>query len=432
MKVEIEDISSCKKTLKIEIPSEDVKAEYEKAYEDVRTKADIPGFRKGRAPRSVIKMRFHEYIKAEVVDKLIPPAFEEAAEDADLEILRPPNVKEDMKPSYDDLSVKENEPLNFEIIVDVKPEIPLPNLGQLEVEKGDVNVPKEEVDKRLEELREGEAKFIPVEDRQVQEGDYVTIDVSAKSGDEVLMEENEQVFEVGENLAIPELVQHLVGMNTDDEKDFSISFPEDHESEELAGKDVNFHIKLTKFTEKELPALDDDFAKDLDEEDLAHLTAKVWNELVTDGRQKQQQNQRKELLDQLLEKSQFEVPEFMVEERAKLEMRVERMYAQASSQAEESESEAEDWEKYKPSALDSIRTMWLLEEIAESEDITVSDEEIDDRIREIAQGLDRDPVKYRKLMEDANRIDSLRSSIWENKIFDTLIDQAAEKRTLIV
>ena len=432
MKVDIEDISSCKKLLKIEISSEDVNAEFEKAFEEVRTKAEIRGFRKGKAPRNVIKMRFKDYIRAEVIDNLIPPAFEKTAEEAELAILRPPNTAGNMKPSFDEMSVNENEPISFEITVDVKPEIIVPDLEQLEVEKGDVNVSKEDVDAYLERLVDDRAEFTPVEDRPVQKGDYVTVDVSAKSGDEILIDEDEQTFEVGEK-SIAEVVEHILGMNTDDEKDFTVSFPEDHQSENMAGKEVNFHIKLIKIMEKHLPALDDDFAKDLGEDDLEHLTAKLWNQLVEGAREAQRSKQQEDLIAQLLEKSEFEVPEFMIKERADIEMKVDMIKAGRSvPQAVESEPDEQELEKYRSSATDDIRTVWLFDIIAESEEIEVSDEEIDEGVRELAQRVDRDPVKYRKLMEDTNRIDGLRASIWERKVFDAMIEKAATKRTLII
>lgn len=431
MKVDIEDISSCKKLLKIEIPSEDVNIEFEKAFEEVRTKAEIRGFRKGKAPRNVIKMRFNDYIKAEVIDSLIPPAFEKAAKDAELAILRPPNTAKNMKPSFDEMSIKENEPINFEITVDVKPEITVPDLGQLEVEKGDVNVTKENVDAYLERLVDDRAEFTPVEDRPVQKGDYVTVDVSAESGDEMLIDEDEQTFEIGDK-SIAEVVEHILGMNPDEEKDFTINFPEDHKSENMAGKEVNFHVKLIKIMEKHPPALDDDFAKDLGEDDVEHLTATLWNQLVEGARQVQRSKQQEDLIAQLLEKSEFEVPEFMIEERADIEMKVDMIKAgRAVPQAVESEPDEEELEKYRSSAKDGIRTMWLIDSIAESEEIEVSDEEIDEGVRELAQRVDRDPVKYRKLMEDTNRIDGLRASIWERKVFDAMIEKAATKRTLI-
>ena len=426
MKVDIEDISSCKKTLKIEISAEDVTKEFDEAYEEVRKKAEIPGFRKGKAPRSVIKMRFAEYIKADVIDKLVPPAFEEAAKDAELDVLRPPDAAKDIEPPFEELSVEPGEPLRFEVTIDVKPEIIIPDLGQLQVEKGEVNVPREDVDSYLELLREERADFVPVEDRPVQEGDYATLDLLLTSGDETLTDE-EQVLQVNEDMEIPELVQHLVGMNSGDEKKFSISFPEDHKAENVAGKEVDFQISLQKVTEKHLPALDDDFARDLDEDDLDHLVAKTWNQLVETTKQGQREKQQDDLMEQLLEKSEFDVPEFMIEERAKLQLRIDTVL----SQREDVEPSEEELEQYNEAALKAIRTGWLLNEIAERENIEVTDAEVDASIRQVAQERGRDPQKYRKVMEDANRIEGLKTSIWEQKIFDHLIEQAGAKQTLI-
>ena len=427
MKVDIQDVSSCRKTLKIEIPVEDVKEEIEKAYEEVRTKAPIRGFRKGKAPRSVLRMRFGEYVKTEVIDKLIPPALQKAVDDAKLEILRPLDPA-DMNPPIDEMSVKEDEPLVFEVTIDVKPEIIVPDLTQLEVEKGDVNVIKEDVDKYLEDLREERASYIPVEDRAAQEGDYVTIDISATSDDEILDEQKDQVLEVGENIPVPELSKHLVGVKPSDEKDFSISFPEDYKDERLAGKEVSFHIIVSKITEKQLPLLDDDFAKDLDADDLQKLIAAVWNQLVEFRRWQQRADQKKELVEQLLEKSQFEVPESLVEDRANALMRIDREL----QRTEESEVSEEDRAKYKEMALEMIKRTWLLDEIAKDEEVEATDEEVEAEVRRMAEERDRDPQKYMRLLEAANRIDSIKDSIRENKIYDFLIEKASPKRGLIV
>jgi len=427
LKVDIQDVSSCRKTLKIEIPVEDVKEEIEKAYEEVRTKAPIRGFRKGKAPRSVLRMRFGEYVKTEVIDKLIPPALQKAVDDAKLEILRPLDPA-DMNPPIDEMSVKEDEPLVFEVTIDVKPEIIVPDLTQLEVEKGDVNVIKEDVDKYLEDLREERASYIPVEDRAAQEGDYVTIDISATSDDEILDEQKDQVLEVGENIPVPELSKHLVGVKPSDEKDFSISFPEDYKDERLAGKEVSFHIIVSKITEKQLPLLDDDFAKDLDADDLQKLIAAVWNQLVEFRRWQQRADQKKELVEQLLEKSQFEVPESLVEDRANALMRIDREL----QRTEESEVSEEDRAKYKEMALEMIKRTWLLDEIAKDEEVEATDEEVEAEVRRMAEERDRDPQKYMRLLEAANRIDSIKDSIRENKIYDFLIEKASPKRGLIV
>jgi trigger factor len=468
--VDIQDVSSYKRTLQIEIPSEDVNAEIEKAYEEVRTTVPVRGFRKGRAPRNVLRMRFGEYVKGEVIEKLVPPALEKAVKDANLEILRPLDAA-DMNPPVDELSVKENESLTFEVTVDVKPEIIIPDLTQLEVEKVDINVTKEHVDSFLDQLREERASFVPVEDRPVQAGDYVTLSISATSGprvrgDEVLEDqedtkretqdarqetqdesqagmpvppspesrvlglesETEQILEVAENMPIPELAEHLVGMNPDDEKEFSISFPADHQVKDLAGKEVNFRVGLHKITEKHLPPLDDDFAKDLGKDDLQHLTAGIWNQLVESGKQGYRGKQESDLLSQLLEKSQFEVPEFLVEEQAKVLMRSDKQRAQA----EGAEANEEELSQYRSSAVDAIKKLWIFGEITKREEVDVSDEEIKAEVTKIAERLDKDPQKYMRLMEATDRIAGIRAAIWESKIFDLLIERASPKRTLIV
>ncbi len=425
--MDIVEISSCRKTLKIEIPAEEVNAEIEKAYEEVRLNAEIRGFRKGRAPRNIIEMRFAEYIKSEVVDKLVPPSFEEAAKTAELEILRSPDIAEDMKPPYGELSVKSGEPLSFEVTIDVKPEIVVPNLEQLQVEKGEVNVSKENVDAYLEQLRDERADFVPVEDRSIQLGDYATVDILLTSDGDILTDQAEQVLEVNEEMLIPEMVQHLGGMNPGEEKDFSVSFPEDHEAENLAGKEVDFHVSVQKITEKHLPALDDDFARDMGEDDLEHLTAKSWNQLVEIAKQDQRKKQQDDLLEQLVESSDFEVPDFMIEERARLQIRIDA----ALSRREESEPTEEELERYRAATLEFVKTSWLLNKISENENLEATDEEVDASIRRTAQELGRDPQKYRKVVEDANRIADLRSSIWEQKVFDLLIEKASVKRTLV-
>ena len=457
MKVDIQDVSSCKKKLRIEIPPEDINAEFEKAYEEIRTSALVPGFRKGKVPRSVLKMRFGEHVKGEVIEKQLPPAFEKAIKDADLEVLRPLDTA-DMNPPIDELSVKENEPLIFEVTVDVRPEITTPDLETLEVEKGEANVTQENVDEFLYNLREERAKFVPVEDRAVQEGDYVTLSILATSQSdqtaeaddqddssldgEVLMDQREQTFEAAKSMPIPELLEHLIGMKPEDEKEFSISLSADRGTDEvpeppewikdMAGKPVNFRVILHKITEKVLPPLDDEFAKDLGEDDLQHLTAGIWNHLIESEKREQRKQQEKDLIDQLLEKSDFEVPEFLVDDQVKNIKRSVKAYRSTPSTGEDEEMSEEELSVYQSSALNMIKKAWIFDKIAKNEDIEATDEDIEAEVKIIAESQNRDPQRYMKLLEDANRLDGIREAIWENKIVDLLIEKASPKRTLII
>jgi trigger factor len=198
--------------------------------------------------------------------------------------------------------------------------------------------------------------------------------------------------------------------------------------EHLAGKEVDVSVTLHKITEKQLPALDDDFAKDLGEDDLQHLTAAIWNQLVEMNRQSHMSKQREDLVNQLLEKSQFEVPDFLVEEQVNARMRLNRQITGTG----DSEISEEELSEYRSSALEFIRTTWILDEIAKSEGIEVTEEDLEAEVRRMAQERDRDPLKYMKWLEDANRIDGIRASIRESKIFGLLVERASAKRTLIV
>jgi len=236
-------------------------------------------------------------------------------------------------------------------------------------------------------------------------------------------------------MEVPELTEHLLGMKAGERKEFSISFPPDYQAENesgwqhsaLAGKEVNFKVELSVIKERNLPPLDDDFAKDLGEDDLQHLHASIWNTLVELGRQTQRMNQENDLVNQLLEKSQFEVPEFLIEDRVNALLRMARREPGAS----DTEPGEEELSQYRLTTMNLVKRVWILNEIAENEEVDVSDEEIDAEVEKIATARGRDPQKYRKLMEDANRIDDLKSAIWERKIFDLLIEKASTKRTLI-
>jgi trigger factor len=185
---------------------------------------------------------------------------------------------------------------------------------------------------------------------------------------------------------------------------------------------------VSKITEKQLPLLDDDFAKDLDADDLQKLTATVWNQLVEFRRWQQRSDQKKELVEQLLEKSQFEVPESLVEDRADALMKIDREL----QRTEESEVSEEDRAKYKEMALELVKRTWLLDEIAKNEEVEATDAEVEAEVRRMAEERDRDPQKYMRLLEAANRIDSIKDSIRENKIYDLMIEKASPKRGLIV
>jgi trigger factor len=253
------------------------------------------------------------------------------------------------------------------------------------------------------------------------------VNVSATSGDETLSDQEDLVLEVGGDKPIPELSQNLLGMKVGDEKQFFVSFPEDHKAEHVAGKEVDFYVSLSKITEKHLPPLDDDFAKDMEADNLEKLTAGAWNQLVGFRRWQQREQQKTDLVNQLVEKSQFDVPESLVEDQAKILIRVNSQLMQTK----EPEITEEKLSEYRSSALKMIKKDWLFGEIAKDEEVDVNDEELEAEVKKLAEERDKDPQKYMRLLEAANRIEGIKETIRENKIYDLLIEKASPKGGLI-
>ncbi|MGB9595663.1 MAG: trigger factor [Candidatus Poribacteria bacterium] len=493
MKVSIQDAGSGKKIIRVEIPTEDVNAEFEKAYEEVRKNIEVPGFRKGRAPRNILKMRFGEYIKNEVIESLVPPAYEKVIEESNLDIVGSPDIYPPIEQSLfsidaelqneldkeeipeilkqefiknnitisdkaivtvstagkkwiltdgrkryiisknngttyvqiDELLAKENEPLIFEISVDVKPSIEIPDYSLLEINKGDVNVTEEEVKEYIESLREQSAIYEPIEDRPAQEGDTAIFNYSITYEDVVKHSQQNVLIDIGkmnDNLEFKEVHQALIGMKPGEEKDITLKLPDNFSNTELAGKEVNLHINLKNIYNKQLPELNDDFAKEKGAENLEQLTAKLWNNLVESKRKEKRENQEAELIYQLIEKTQIDVPESLIELRAKklVENIKDRNFTE-----EEIKSLKEFSEKM-------IKMDWIIDEIIEREDITVDDLELDMVIQQMAIEKGKDPQKYKSQLEATKRIDDIEYNILKRKVFDLLIEKASAKKSLIV
>lgn len=493
MKVNIQDAGSGKKVIRIEIPAEDVNAEFEKAYEEVRKNIEVPGFRKGRAPRNILRMRFGEYVKNEVIESLVPPAYEKAIEDSNLEIVGSPDIyppieqalfstdlelqneldreeipealrQEFLKNNItisdkavvtvstagkkwmlvdgrkryiisknngttyvqlDELLAKENEPLIFEISVDVKPPIEIPDYSLLEIDKGDVNVTEDEVKKYIEDLRDESAIYEPIEDRPAQEGDNVVLSYDLIYEDMIKHSRKNLSIDIGkldEDIEFKEIHQALIGMKPNEEKDVTLKLPDDFPDPELAGKEVNFHITLKNIYHKQLPELNDDFAREKGSENLEQLTAKIWNDLVENKRRERRENQETELMEQLIERTQINVPESLIELQVRKLIESEKDHKFTD----------EEIDLFRQFAEKMIKRNWIIGEIIDRENIKVDDLELDMAIQKIATERGKDPQKYRSQLEATKRIDDIKDNLLRQKMFSFLIEKASPKKGLIV
>ena len=433
MKVQIERLDTTRVRLDIEIPSEDVNAALDETYESLRTQVSIPGFRKGRVPITILKSRFPEYVNSEAVRYLIAPAYEEAIQREKLNPLAQPTFT----PPFNELQVKENEPLAFSATVDIRPNISLPNYDELVTDKSPVDVPREDVDVYITRLQEQSATYEPLDtERPVQEKDCVRIDWECSLDSKHIDTESRQDVDVelGIGAIHEELEQALLGMQIGETKTVDIEFPQEHNVAEFAGKTPQYKITLHAITEKHLPPLDDEFAKDLGYENYAQLFGLIWNNLVEEETSLHVDKQKTELLEQLIEKIDITIPDPLVDQYVQQTLQnVKQQLANEHRSPEDAGINMDTLpDELRRDVIQQTKQSWIFDTIAEKEGIFVSDDELEYEIRRAAEQQNRDAQKYATLLKSSNRLEDFRGQLQHEKIYQFLIHRASAKQSLII
>jgi len=424
--VVVTDVSQCKKDLAVEVPAEEVKKEYEKAYDAYVRYVKVPGFRPGRVPRGVIKQRFSKEVKEEVIGQLLPHALQHVVVDHKLKIVGDPRI--------DDISISEGEVLKFKASIEVIPEFELREYKGLKVTKRIAPVSDEDVDQVIERWRENMAEFVPIEDRPSQNGDFVSINLVGKyvvaEGEEEqedLVADDVQI-ELGSEDVQPEFNENLLGVQAGDVREFRVVYPEDFGSKGLAGKTLDFTATVVALREKELPELDDEFAKDFGEyETIQEMRDKVREMLVKQAENQADSRLRESLLEQILNDYDFEVPSVLVEQQASDRVR-EFAYSLIRMGMPPQSAQSIDWaERMKDAreqAIRDVRSALVVSRIGDKEDIKVSKDEIDAEIAQMAaaSGEDVDQLKARLTRDDA--ISSIENRVRYQKSLDVVVGNA--------
>ncbi len=422
MKVSVEDISSIKKKIHIEIPGEDVSKQIDSFYKELGRKAKIKGFRPGKVPRSILEMYFKDYVKGEVMQKLIQETYPSALSEANLKPLNNPVI--------DPGELEPGTPFQYSATIEVKPEIKLEGYIGLNIQGKKEEVKEEELEERLRTLQNLHASLKTIlEERPVQNGDYVIIDYEAKEAGKSLEEERaiDTTLEVGSGRFIPEVEEKLIGMKLGEEREIEVALPEDFGYKRWAGKTISFHVKIKEIKEKILPALDDEFAKDLgDYSSLDELKTKIREEIKKEKELFLQQQLRNQILNQLLEATPFEVPESLVEAQTqalvsdtKLRLARQGMALQDIGVTEEKLKE-----DYRTTAIKQVKTFLILEKIASQEGISVTEEETEERIREISEKVHQKFDVLKRYYEKNGLIPEVKAGILNDKTLDFLIQKA--------
>ena len=422
MKANVEEISSIKKKVSIEIPEDQVTQEVESFYKDLGKKAKIKGFRPGKVPRNILERYFKDYVKAEVIQKLIEETYPKALSEIDLHPVSPPVI--------DPGEFEVGKPFQYSAVLEVKPEVKLEGYTGLKIEGKKEEVKEEEVEGRLKSLQNLHANLKTIsEARPIQAGDYVIVDYEASMGGKPLEGGKAIDFtvEVGSGQFIPTFEEKLIGLKPEEERDIEVAFPEDYGYQKWAGKTILFHVKIKEIKEKVLPVLDDEFAKDLgDYSSLEELKTKLRGEIEKEKELALERQLKDQVVDQLLEANPFEVPESLVEEQAKglVSDTKLRLAAQGVELKNLGVTEEKLQGDYKAMAQKQVKTFLILEKIASQEGIAATDEEVDERLKEMAERMHQKFDVVKRYYEKNGLLPEVKAGILRDKTLNFLLEKA--------
>ncbi|HYT48905.1 MAG TPA: trigger factor [Pyrinomonadaceae bacterium] len=428
MKTELKEISPTQKQIDIEIDADAVRVVYDRISDNYAKAANVPGFRPGHAPRGVVRTRFKDQIRTEVLRELLPDAVQKAIGEYKLEALGEPELNLDNSEGLDQLGQK---PITFNVNVDVLPEIKLEKYKGLQATRRTRPVQDEDVNRVLEQLRESSASLQPVEDRGAQVGDTVTANFHGKFVNapeaEPINVEDVDVLLGGEGV-VQAITDNLTGAKPDDEKTFSVDYPQDFSARGLAGKQVEYTVKVNAVRIKELPDVDDEWAQSLGDEieSLDQLKEKIGADLEAQAKNEAEGKLRTDLLRSLVDAHQFELPDRLVEHQT--EHRFESVVRDMIGHGIDPRNPELDWEKARDSLKEQaryeLRSSLLLETIADEEKIEVSDQEIEDEINAIADASRQTAEQVRSVLTKQGGERSIAPRLRNRKALDFLVANA--------
>ncbi|MEE1102424.1 MAG: trigger factor [Agathobacter sp.] len=404
MSVQVENLEHNMAKLTIEVSAEEVEKALQTAYNKQKSNISVPGFRKGKVPRAMIEKMYGAGVFYEdAANTLMQDSYPAALDESGVDVVS--------RPSIEVVQIEKGQPFIYTAEVAVKPEVELGKYMGVTVTKIDTTVTDEEVDEALEQERQQSSRTVDVTDRAVQDGDIAVIDFEGFA-DGVAFEggkgENYSL-EIGSHSFIDTFEEQLIGKNIGDELDVNVTFPEQYQAADLAGKPAVFKVKINGIKAKELPELNDDFASDKGHDTLAEYKEEVKKNLVEKKEEEAKRTKEDEAIQKIIDKSKMDIPEAMV--KTQCETMVEE-FAQRIAQSGLTMEQYMQFsgitvdqlmEQVKPEAMTRIQSTLVLEAIVKEENIEISDEELDAEIEKMAQGYGMEVDKLKEYMGDAQK-----------------------------
>lgn len=423
MDVTVEEISSTKKKLHIEVPGDEVAKELEKAYAHLKKNAQIKGYRQGKVPRSVLERKFQKDVHSDVIQTLIQNTLFDAIKQQDLPMLGTPEI------DFSDLTP--DQPFTYSATVEIKPELGEVDFKAMTLKKTDYQADTEEIENQVELLKKHLAEYHPIsEQRAAVDGDYVVIDYEGfKDGqpfEEVQKTEN-HTLKIGQSSMSEDFDKALIGMQPGETKEFSVHFPEDYHNESLAGQDITFQVTLKEIREEVLPAADDEMAKKLGNfKDMSELREEIRKNLQQGYDKRADQELQEQIFANLLTEN-FEVPETLVQfEIDNIIQDAEQQFAQNSLSLEQLGLTRDKMaEQYRDLAEKQVRRHLLLSKIIEQEGLEITDEELESEYSRFSEATGQ-PVETIKTYYQQNpeKLDGFKHALLEKRAIDLIINSA--------
>ena len=414
---------NCTREIEVEVPAEVVTRETGVVIERFQKHARLPGFRKGKVPASVVRQRFPEDIRSEVVEALVPRYFRQEVEKRGLQPVSQPRVS--------DLRLGDGEPLRFKASFEIMPEVQVSGYEELRAEKTDTSVTDQEVEEALGRLRDQHATYNAVEDREIADGDFAQVSLvgTPQSGEGKPATMEDVLVEIGGTNTVGEFSEHLRGARPGDERNFDVTYPEDFSDQRLAGRKLAYAVKVKGIKQKALPELNDDFAKETgDFQSLDEVRTKLRQQLESEKQHAAEHAAKDRLVDELVRRNEFPIPEALVERQ--IDVRLERGLRALAAQG----MRTEDMKKMdfprlragqREAALREVRAGLILDRIADQEKIAVTDEEVDKEIEALAKQMQQTAEALRARLTRDGALDRIRNRIRNEKTLDFLYRRSA-------
>lgn len=427
MKVTKEQLEGNRVKLSFKVGAEETDRAINQAYRQMVKEVNVPGFRKGKVPKKVLQARYGKNIfDQDAIEIMFPEAYRQAVEETDIDPIA--------QPVLEDYNIEEGVGSSFTIEVEVKPEVKLGKYTGLDLIKEVEEVKEEEIDSRLEQLRERMAQLVPAERDEVRENDYVIIDFTGRlAGQEEPFEggtAEDYSLQVGSGTFVPGFEEQLIGAKVGEDINVEVTFPEDYHQEDLSGKDAFFKVKIKEIKVKQLPELDDEFARDIgDFESLEDLKKQIRENLEEQKERQADSLFQKKLFEKIAEEVEVDIPETMIKNEQELmfkdySWRLRQNGIDINQFLDHLGTSKEEWlEGQREVAEKRVRNNLILEAITKEEGIEVSEEEVNDKIKESAEKNNQDPEKLIQRMKQNGTFEDIKYSMILDKTMDFLFQK---------